>query len=102
MGVQTTEARFGVITAALTPVSVAATTTAEQSFTIAGLAIGDIVVPQIPAVTANVGIVNARVSAANTLTLTYVNANASPTVPAAGTYRFLVFRPEYTQTAFNV
>lgn len=102
MGVQTTEARFGVVTASLTPAQVAATTTAEQTFTVPGVAVGDVIVPQIPALTANVGIVNARVSAANTVALTYVNANAAATTPAAGTYRFLVFRPEYVQTAFNV
>ena len=101
MGATVSEYRLGVVSVSLTPVSVAATTTAEQTFTVNGLRVGDIVIPQIPALTANVGIVNARVSAANTLALTYVNANASPTVPAAGTYLLMVFRPEYTQVAFN-
>jgi len=103
MGVQTTEARFGVITATLSPSIVATITTAEQTFTVPGLALGDMVIVQKPTAQAGLGIAGARVSAANTLAITFVNPTAAGITPTAGeVYRVLVFRPEYTQTAFNV
>ncbi len=78
----------------VTPVSVAANTTAEQGFTIPGLQIGDVVSVTTPVVTpAGIGIVNARVSAANTLTVAYVNSTAGPLVPTAATYVLEVNRP---------
>ncbi len=67
----------------LSPVSVAANTTAEQTFTVNGLIVGDFVLVQKPTSQAGLGIVGARVSAANTLAVTYVNATAAPIVPTA-------------------
>ena len=80
----------------LTPVSVAANTTAEQAFTVAGLQLGDFVdlyfasAPQ----TAGIGIVNNRVSAANTLQVGFANTTAGALTPAAGVYYLVVSRPE--------
>jgi hypothetical protein len=73
-------------TQTLTPVSVAADTTAEQTFTVAGLVTGQGVVVNGPTPTPGTGIVNARVSAANTLALTFCNVTASGVVPASGSY----------------
>lgn len=70
----------------LTPASVAADTTAEQTFTVTGLVTGQGVIVNGPAPTAGTGIVNARVSAANTLALTFVNSTAAAVVPTSGTY----------------
>ena len=76
------------LTASLTPAQVAANTTAEQTFTVTGLAVGDVVFVNKPTAQAGLGIVGARVSAANTLAITFVNATASPITPtAAETYR---------------
>lgn len=78
---------------ALTPVSVAANITAEQTFTVTGLATTDKVFVNWAAATpAGVGIVGARVSATNTLALTYVNATAGALVPSAGTYTIVAIR----------
>lgn len=74
--------------------SVAANTTAEQTFTIKGLAINDLVSVKKPSLSAGLGLVNARVSAADTLALTFVNATAAPIDPAAETYSILVIRPD--------
>lgn len=74
--------------------SVAANTTAEQTFTVNGLKTTDVVFVRKPSATAGLGVVNARVSAANTLAITFVNATASPINPAAETYLVAVFRPE--------
>lgn len=70
----------------LTPVAVAASTSAEQTFTVSGLVTGRSVVVNGPAPTAGTGIVNARVSAANTLALTFGNFTAGSLTPASGTY----------------
>ena len=79
----------------LSPVSVAANTTAEQAFTVAGLQVGDFVDVNKPSVQAGLGIVNSRVSAANTLQIGFVNATGSPITPtAAETYALNVTRAD--------
>ncbi|NBV79044.1 MAG: hypothetical protein EBR62_04180 [Verrucomicrobia bacterium] len=90
------EDRFGVVTFTFDPASVAAATSAEQTVTVNGLKVGDVVVLSKPTATAGVGIVNCRVSAANTLAVTFVNATASPVDPASETYTAFWFRPEKT------
>ncbi len=70
----------------LTPVSVAADTSAEQTFTVSGLVTGQAVVVNGPAPTDGTGIVNARVSAADTLAITFANFTAAALTPASGTY----------------
>ena len=83
------------ISPTLTPVAVAANTTAEQSFTIGGLVAGDFVdVCSNAAQTNGIGIANVRVPSANTLTVAFSNSTAAPLTPVAGVYRCLVNRPE--------
>ena len=79
------------ITATLTPVSVAANTTAEQTFTVAGLPASSQVVVNKPSVTTGLGIGNARVSALNTLAITYINNTASAIVPPVEVYTIASF-----------
>lgn len=81
------------ISASLTPASVATNTVAEQNFTVTGLRTGDFVELNPPSITAGVGISSARVSAADTLTVAFVNPTAGSLTPAAGTYRIKVTRP---------
>lgn len=76
----------------LTPTSVAANTTAEQTFTVSNLNTNDLVFVNKPSLDAGLGIVNTRVSAANTLAITYINATASPIVPTAETYKIMSVR----------
>lgn len=84
------------------PAAVAAATTAEQSVTVNGVQVGDFIIPEKPSATAGVGIVNARVSAANTVQLTFVNATAGSVNATSETWRFLVIRPEGSLgTVFN-
>ena len=70
---------------------VAANTTAEQTFTVPGLRTKHVVVVNKPAADAGLGIVNARVSAADTLAITFVNATGTPIDPAAETYKIIAF-----------
>jgi len=86
------------ISATLDPAAVSAATSAEQTFTVAGLKVGDMVLVSKPTATAGVGIVNARVSAADTLALTFMNATAGSVNPASETYTITVIRIE-RQTA---
>lgn len=80
------------ISQSLTPVSVGAATCAEQNFTVTGLVVGDSVDVSPPSITAGVAPVCSRVSAANTLTITFCNPTAGALVPAAGIYRIKVVR----------
>lgn len=76
------------LAAALTPAAVAANTTAEQTFAIPGVAVGDVVYVTKPTAQAGLGIVNVRVSAANTLAITFANNTAASITPtAAETYQ---------------
>lgn len=102
MGVLTQEHRFGVLRLSLAPAQVAATTSAEQTFTVPGLLPTDVVFVNKPSLTANIGVGNCRVSAANTLAITFVNANAAATTPATETYTIFVLRPDGVSTGgFN-
>jgi hypothetical protein len=81
--------------AALTPSAVSANTTAEQTFTVTGLQVGDMVAGiNKPTAQAGLGIVGMRVSAANTLAITFSNNTAGSITPTAGeTYVFQIVRP---------
>lgn len=86
---------------ALTPAAVGAATTAEQTFTITGLQVGDSVQVSKPTTQAGLGIVNARVSAANTIAIAFINPTAGSLTPTAGeVYGINVVRPT-TQSLTN-
>jgi hypothetical protein len=72
--------------------SVAANTSAEQTFTVTGLATTDKVFVIKPSLSAGLVIGNARVSAANTLAVTFGNLTASPIDPAAEAYTIVAIR----------
>lgn len=78
----------------LSPTTCSATTTTLQTFTVTGLQIGDIVgdvTTQVPIVaTGGLGIINSRVSAANTLQLEYMNPTNGTLTPVTNTTYFLV------------
>lgn len=79
----------------LTPVSVAPSTTANQTFTIPGLLPTDIVlISDVPFGPAGVAPLLATATAANTLAVTYVNGTIGALVPTAGTYRFVVIKTQ--------
>lgn len=87
----------------LTPVLIVLNTTAEQNFTVPGLQLDDLVeVHNDVAQTAGVGIVGARVSAANTLTVMFSNNTGGSLTPAAGQYLILVSRGENTPLPNNL
>jgi hypothetical protein len=70
----------------LAPVSVAALTTVEQTFTVTGLVASSVAWVNKPTAQAGLGIVGVRVSALNTLAITYSNTSAAAIVPPTETY----------------
>ena len=73
-------------TQTLTPSSVAALTTAEQTFTVTGLISGSAVWVNKPSAQPGLGIAGVRVSGTDTLAITYVNSSASAIVPTVESY----------------
>lgn len=88
----TTITGLGKISQSLTPVSVATTATAEQTFTVPGLRVGDQVSLSPPGINPGVAPVCARVSANNTLAVTFINSTAGALVPTAGVYQISFVR----------
>lgn len=78
-------------TPTLTPAQIAAAGYSEQTFTVTGLATTDTVIVNGPAAAANSVLVHARVSAADTLALTWIT-NAATITPTSGTYRIVAIR----------
>jgi hypothetical protein len=76
----------------LTPSSVGSATVAEQTFTVAGLTTADAVIVNGPPNTKATGIAGARVSAADTLAIRFVNPTAGALTPDAGTFTVLALR----------
>lgn len=91
-----------VLSVALTPSAVSANTTAQQTFTVTGVKVGDVVVAvEKPSHQAGLGIVGARVTAANTVGITFSNNTGSGITPtAAETYDFVVARLDNTQASW--
>ena len=72
--------------------SVAASSQSVQTFTVMGLSTQDVVIVNKPSNTAGLDMVQAWVSAANTLSLKFRNATGSPIDPAAETYTIVAIR----------
>jgi hypothetical protein len=96
MGVQIREDRFGVASFTLDANITETNTTQEVDVTIPGLRPGMFVAVNKPSHSAGIGIVNARVKSADTLSITYVNATGSGVDPGSETYLLFWFRPETT------
>lgn len=94
MGVQMREDRMGLLEISIDVASVATITTAEQTFSVVGLLPGDFVAVNKSTHNAGLGVCNARVSAVDTLALTFVNPTAGAVDPAAMKYLVFFYRPE--------
>ena len=73
--------KLKLISIALSPALIVLNTTAEQTFTVPGLAVGDWVFVNKPTAQAGLGIVGCRVTAANTLGITFSNNTGSSITP---------------------
>ena len=90
-----------VISLALAPGSLSANSWAEVTFTVNGLQVGDHVSVDKPSELTGICVVGQRVSATNTLAISFLNISASP-VSLNGTYLVLLTRPDRTITDANI
>lgn len=84
--------RIAVYSQSLDVASVPANSTAEQTFTVSGLTTSDKVVLNKPSHTAGLVVANARVSAADTLAVTFANISGAPIDPAGEAYSVVAIR----------
>lgn len=91
--------KMSIVTVQVDPGSCAANTTTTLAFTVPGVLPGDFVWVNYVAPTAGVGMVNARVSVANTVTVEFGNFTAAPVDPTATNARFMIIRTDATRTA---
>lgn len=86
----------------LSPALIAQGTSAEQTFTVNGLAVGDFVWVNKPTTQAGLSIGGARVSAANTLAITFVNTpNAGGNITPTASETYLVLQVPAVFNAAN-
>ncbi len=74
--------------------SVAANTVVAQTFTVTGLAADDLVISVDPDIDIGLGMGTVRVSAADTISIEFINPTGSSVDPASGTWDILVVRPQ--------
>jgi hypothetical protein len=82
---------FYTVTAALNPTTVAGNTAAEQTFTVPGIPANAQVVVNKPSLTTGLGLGGARVSAANTVAINFVNNTSASIDPPLENYSIGVF-----------
>jgi len=79
-------------TVTINPASVAANTTAEQTFTVLGIRSNDFILVNKPSLTAGVGIAGSRATAKDTVGITFVNATAGAIDPGSEDYSIIAIR----------
>lgn len=78
--------------ATIDPASVAANTVVRQTFTVTGLTVQDAVAVNPPTLPAGLEILNARVTATDTLQVTFWNTTGAPIDAGSQTYTILAVR----------
>lgn len=76
----------------ITPAAVSTITAPEQTFTCTGVDTLDAVYVSPPGVTAGCALASARVTAANTIGITWVNPTAGSLTPPAGNYKVIAIK----------
>lgn len=89
---------ISIVTATVDLGSVAANTSEEETATVPGVKTGDFVVCMDSSLEAGIMIGNARVSAADTVTLQVMNTTSGAVNAASKTMTFLVVRPDFAAT----
>jgi hypothetical protein len=79
--------------------AIGAATTVERTYTVPGLVIGDVVTVNKPQLDAGLALVNARVSAADTLALQFANVTAGALSITASTYLIQIDRHSFPSVA---
>lgn len=76
----------------LNPASINAASYSTQTFAVTGLDTNDIITVNPPTLTSGLYLISYRVSAADTLSLTYYNSTGAPIDEGAGTYKIMACR----------
>ena len=81
-------------TVTIDPASVNATTVTTQTFTLTGAATGDTLILNVPSggLTAGLLVLQARVSAANTVSVTFYNTTGAPIDEASASWTYQIVR----------
>lgn len=87
-------ASITVVDVSLTPAEVATVAAPAQTFTVPGVKTTDAIIVTPPSQTAGVTIGSTYVSAADTISVQFVNPTAGALTPAAGTHKITVIRHE--------
>ena len=82
-----------VVAKSITPAAVLTITAVEQTFTVSGVKTGDAVIVSPPGTQSGAIVGACRVTAANTVGITFVNPTVGSVTPTAGTHVFTIFRP---------
>ena len=85
---------MGILEFTYDPSSISAATTEQQTVTVPGVKVGDVVVIIKGSLDSGVAIAGTQVTATDTVKITWVNATAAPVNPPSETYKCLWFRPE--------
>ena len=86
--------QLGLLSVPVVPASVAAATTVEQTFTVAGVITGDVMFVTKPTAQAGLSIATSRIAATGVIAITYSNTTAVAITPTAETYTMLIARPQ--------
>ncbi len=92
MPVVATAAGGSLVTATLAPAEVATIVVAAQTLTLTGVEAGDNIICVSTPITNSVAVVGTKVTAANTISMSFVNPTAGALTPTAGAYVFLVIK----------
>ncbi len=85
--------KIEIVTSTINPVAVAADTSVEQTFTVTGLeTTNELLQVEKPTATAGIGIVNYRISATDTLAITFMNSTLGSLNPPSETYTIIVLK----------
>jgi len=76
----------------ITPAQVAANITVEETFTLTGINSNDTIIINPPSTTAGIGIAGVRVSAKDTIAITFINTTAGALTPPSGEYIIVAIR----------
>lgn len=94
-------AEMGVVEVTYNPASQATIDTDEDTVELLGARVGDLVFVNKPTHTDGVALTDARITSADTLSLTWVNPTAGAVDPASETYLVLWVRPDSTKNAIQ-
>jgi hypothetical protein len=86
--------KFKHYSVAVAPSSVSANTTSEQAFTVTGVNTNDIIIVNKPTHQAGLGIVGARASDTDEVSITYMNTTGGGITPTSETYDIVAIRKD--------